>query len=281
MPSGPACSAARLLVTASHIVYPPCLTALLRPSLPRLGRARRQHGAPFPARRVQQPSCGTAGAAGQLSHPWLAFPLVFHLIPFLSLLCVAPSSLFPSASPFVGAFCVPVLIFPPSLLHPGSDACLRGAQGPVQAARPWLLLCGCSGSSPLLPFAQLCPCPLLPSLILSALRVSQTFCSVLQGFVLSLISLAVSSFSPQKGEPEYPVREGPLSSCAVSELSVELFPFSLNFSGALISPPLFRSAWLFPAQPMHPGAVLHLGDTCTFQAMQLIPFKLGTRDTGV
>lgn len=177
---------------------------------------------------------------------------MFHLIPFLSLLCVAPSSLLPSASPSVGAFCVPVLIFPPSLLHPGSDACLRGAQGPVQAARPWLVLCGCSGSSPLLPFAQLCPCPLLTSLILSALRVSQTFCSVLQGFVSSLISLAVSSFSPQKGEPEYPVPEATLSNCAVSELSVELFPFSLNFSGALISPPLFRSAWLFPAQPMHP-----------------------------
>lgn len=47
---------------------------------------------------------GRLVAAGQLCYLVSFSFLVFHLIPFLSLLCVAPSYLSPSASHFVGAF---------------------------------------------------------------------------------------------------------------------------------------------------------------------------------
>lgn len=71
------------------------------------------------------------------SGTWLALLFLLHLILFLSVLSVG-SSLSPSATHSVGASMSFSLSF---FLHPGSAFCLSlGAQGPVQAAWPWLVL---------------------------------------------------------------------------------------------------------------------------------------------
>lgn len=72
-------------------------------------------------------------AAGPLWY-WVSFSfLVFHLIPFLSLLCVAPSSLSPSAFHFVGAFVSLSLFFhlPFSILALMPN-CLPGPLGTME-----------------------------------------------------------------------------------------------------------------------------------------------------
>ena len=186
-----ACSAAHLPVT---VVYGtacpvPCTHAQVLFSLAQTGLggstallscAAGRHCSPASARSCVVSSAvllwpeGTQlVAAGQ---PWylVCFSfLVFHLIPFFSLLCVAPSPLSPSASHCVGAIVSLSLPFhlPSSILAltPGWLPVPWLPWSPAQA--PWHegSLGWCSSSSCLFcALLQICPWPLVPSLLYSA-----------------------------------------------------------------------------------------------------------------
>lgn len=188
------CSAAHLLVTASHgTTYPmSCTRAEVFSSLPQRGiggsAAPPSHAAGQRCSSGSAPSCVVSSAvlmwpggtqlvaAGQLWYLVRFSCLVFRLIPFLSLLCVAPSS-FSFCLSLCRSLCVPVLIFLLSLLHPGSDAPLApwslgyyGAQDPAQTH--WHGMREVLPGAPAAPISscvcvllQICPWPLLASLL--------------------------------------------------------------------------------------------------------------------
>lgn len=166
------CSAAHLLVTVSHgTTYSmPCTRAALSSSLPQTGiggsttlpsQAAGQHYS-----SGSEPSCVASSAvlmwpegaqlvaAGQLWYLVISSFLVFPLIPILSLLCVAPSSLSPSASHFVGAFVSLSSFHLSSSILALIPACLPGPSGAVEP-RPQHRLIGVARGKSWLALRQL------------------------------------------------------------------------------------------------------------------------------